>query len=41
MKKFLIKTSKNFLNKPSSTIADEIKDVLEGNLREIIGQLKN
>lgn len=36
----LDKASKNFLNKPSSTIADEIKDVLEGNLREIIGQLK-
>jgi flotillin family protein len=32
--------SKNFLNKKSIEIADEVKDVLEGNLREIIGQLK-
>ena len=32
--------SKNFLNKKSNLIAEDVKDVLEGNLREIIGQLK-
>jgi flotillin family protein len=36
----LDKASKNFLNKKSNSIAEDVKDVLEGNLREIIGQLK-
>ena len=31
---------KNFLNRKSGDIANSVKDILEGNLREIVGQLK-
>lgn len=32
--------AKNFLNKPESYIRDTVREVLEGNTREIIGQMK-
>ena len=32
--------AKNFLNRKSSDIATSVKDVLEGNLREIVGQMQ-
>ena len=32
--------AKNFLNQPAKTISDKAKEVLEGNMREIIGQMK-
>ena len=38
-KSFLEKASRNFLNRKPEWIAGSVKDVLEGNLREIIGQM--
>lgn len=38
-KEFLDKAAKNFLNKPPKYIADVAKEVLEGNMREIVGQM--
>ena len=32
--------AKNFLNQPAKVISDKAKEVLEGNMREIIGQMK-
>ena len=32
--------AKNFLNQPANVISDKAKEVLEGNMREIIGQMK-
>lgn len=38
-KSFLEKANRNFLNRKPEWIAGSVKDVLEGNLREIIGQM--
>lgn len=38
-KEMLEVAARNFLNKPNEYIIAQVKDVLEGNLREIIGQL--